>query len=104
MKRLLIVGCALLSSLALAATPKGDAKAGKTLFQTNCSGCHGTKAQGAFGPKLAGDAAKWKFTLFKRALTKGLDDKGKKLQPAMPHFKFTDKEIANIQAYLKTLK
>ncbi|GGJ34674.1 c-type cytochrome [Deinococcus roseus] len=104
MKHVLLIGCTLLASAALAATPKGDAKAGKTLYQTNCSGCHGAKAEGMVGPKLAGDAAKWKFNLFKRALIKGIDDKGKKLKPPMPQFKFTDKQIANIQAYLKTLK
>ncbi|UBV42795.1 cytochrome c [Deinococcus taeanensis] len=28
---------------------------GKTVFTTNCAGCHGAEGQGAIGPRLAGD-------------------------------------------------
>lgn len=104
MKRWMLAVCALLSVSAFAASPKGDAKAGKTLFQANCAMCHGAQAEGKVGPVLKGEVAGWKFDLFKRALTKGIDDAGKKLNPPMKQFKFTDQQMANIQAYLKSLK
>lgn len=32
----------------------GDPARGKSLFATNCSGCHGAGAEGGVGPRLAG--------------------------------------------------
>jgi cytochrome c551 len=32
----------------------GDAARGSTLFQSQCSGCHGDAGQGGLGPRLAG--------------------------------------------------
>jgi mono/diheme cytochrome c family protein len=108
----------LASSVSLAADSKmatmkaGDAKLGKVIFSNNCQGCHGDKAQGGVGPKLAGEVGSWKFDIFKRALMKGIDDHGKALKAPMPNFsqvgfggkKPTDKQLMDLHAYLKTFK
>ena len=110
----IFVGFAVLASgPALAAAP--SLNPGKSIYTTNCAGCHGAKAQGGIGPKLAGDAANWSFALFRRAMLKYVDDHGQPLHPPMPNwgkigFKGdkgkppTDAEIRNLQAYLKTFK
>ena len=56
-----------------------DLEAGKTLYVNNCQKCHGAKAQGGVGAKLAGDATKWEFSAFKNAVLNGVDDENKKL-------------------------
>ena len=89
-----------------------DIKVGKKLYADNCMGCHGSKAQGAGGMKLAGDAAYWDFPIFKRTVMEGIDDEGKqlKIMPVLGKTGFyipkgeipTDAELQDIQAYLKT--
>jgi mono/diheme cytochrome c family protein len=32
----------------------GDVQQGETIFQTQCAGCHGDRAEGGVGPALAG--------------------------------------------------
>jgi Cytochrome c len=92
-----------------------NAPHGKTIFQTNCAGCHGVKAQGKVGPRLSGEVANWTPTLFQRALYKSLDDKGVKLRAPIPLWSkvgfASDKgkaptlsEMQGLQAYLKTLR
>ncbi len=101
----------MLLSSALAA----QVQTGQTIYQTNCAACHGTKAQGGVGPKLAGDSAKWSAAVFQRALLKDVDDKGKMLKAPMPfwgkigfagdHGKAPTKtEMQALQSYLKSLK
>ena len=41
------------TATAAPSTP-GDATRGKTVFETNCAGCHGADAAGGVGPRLAG--------------------------------------------------
>ncbi|WP_293912071.1 cytochrome c [Deinococcus sp.] len=88
---------------------------GKAIYQTNCAGCHGAKAQGNIGPTLVGEVAGWAPALFQRALLKSLDDKGAMLKAPMPQwgkigFKGdkgkapTTAELQDLQAYLKTFK
>ena len=111
MKNLLISASFLLScSLVVAATPDG-----KALYQDNCASCHGAKGQGANGPRLVGDASKWSARLFERAVLSGIDDHGKPLKSAMPHWQNaslksdhgvapTRAEIKAIQHYLNQIK
>ena len=76
----------------LPAVAGGDAAAGKTLFTGKCAGCHGATAAKNFKLKAPTDA-QW---------TKIIKE-GKK--PMMPAFKsLSDADIANIVAYLRTIK
>lgn len=89
-----------------------DAAAGKALYIDNCQRCHGAHGQGGVGKKLAGDAAYWDFSIFKRTVDDGIDDENRKMK-TMPVFSKTgftkaigkipeDADLQNLQAYLKT--
>ena len=103
-----------LSGLPSSALAIPDAKAGKTIYASNCQGCHGNMGQGNVGPALAGEVAGWKYAWFKRAMLQSLDDKGVKLKAPMPLWGKrgfgdtgkppTDAQMTNLQAYLKTFK
>lgn len=91
-----------------------DTAAGKRLYVDNCRRCHGAKAQGDIGKKLAGDAAYWDFDVFKRTVLTGIDDEGHTMKTEMPRWgttgfakpagvKPSDDDLKNIQAYLRTL-
>jgi len=64
------------------------------------------------GPGLKGEVAGWKFSFFKRAVLTAVDDVGKTLSQAMPHWgkqgfagkSPTDAQLRDLQAYLKSLK
>ena len=97
-------------STSIAAVPNGE-----TLFEDNCSVCHGPRGMGGSAPKLVGDASEWKAKLFERAVLTGLDDHGKPLKVPMPHWKDASfksdngvapskAEIDAIQHYLHTHK
>ncbi|HEX9448793.1 MAG TPA: cytochrome c, partial [Dongiaceae bacterium] len=62
-----------------------DTAAGETLYADNCQRCHGAKGLGVVGKKLAGDAAYWDFSIFKRTVVDGIDDENKQLK-TMPVF------------------
>lgn len=111
MKRTFLAMLALLFCSSAMATPPN----GETLFQENCSACHGPQGQGGSAPKLAGDASEWKSKIFERAVLSGIDDHGKPLKAPMPHWKNTGfkadngaapskLEIDAIQQYLHTKK
>jgi len=93
---------------------KGDAKAGKTKYDTNCGGCHGATGKGdgpaaaALNPKpqdhtngkvMNGLADKYLFDIIK--------DGGKAVQKAavMPAAskKLTDQDIWDMVAYIRSL-
>lgn len=94
----------------------GVAAHGKVLFNANCQGCHGANAKGVVGPSLVepGGPADWQFADFRRTLLKGVTPDGKTLNTTMPRFGVTplqpkgqpasDQDLADIQAYLKTLQ
>lgn len=115
MKNLVVAAAALL--LATSA-PAADLN-GKALYQQNCASCHGDNGKGGTkevkGPLLAGDASKWSSKLFERAVLSGIDDKGRKLELAMPHWKDASfksdlghapskQEVAAIHRYLRTVR
>lgn len=93
----------------------GDAADGKVLFEANCQGCHGSNAKGVVGPALVGKdrPAQWPYSAFRRALIEGINIENKQLNATMPRYGQTalqpkgspasDKDIADLQAYLKTL-
>ncbi len=114
MRKLLISTATILLLASAQASVAQDLGAGKQLYGDNCASCHGSEAQGAeVGGKLAGDAAYWDFSIFKRAVMEGIDDEGQQLK-IMPVFEKTgffkpkgqiptDADLQDIQAYLKTL-
>ncbi|GEM47348.1 c-type cytochrome [Deinococcus cellulosilyticus] len=114
MRKTVLLLIALSSGLVLAADPKGNAASGKTLYSSTCQMCHGDKGQGMVGPKLAGTLAKWKFADFKKTLVKGVNPSKKTLAATMPRYDKTpfmgtgkpptDQQMADVLAYIKTLK
>lgn len=115
MKQLVIA----MSSLLIALSASAAGLDGKALFQRNCASCHGDNGKGGTGevkgPPLAGDSSQWSLKVFQRAVLSGIDDKGKALESAMPHWKNasfqSDKgkapskaEVAAIHRYLRAVK
>ncbi len=75
----------------------GDAAAGKELYAAQCASCHGQNAEGAFGPALAGAAIVGNAEQF-NSIVKGGTGSG------MPPFaQLSDKELADLRAYLGSL-
>lgn len=79
-----------------------------------CVNCHGENGKGGYllpdGTTESADIrwsaldkAGFTATTFKKAVTEGTDEKGAALSPWMPQWTVTDKELADIEAYLKTL-
>ena len=67
---------------------------GKTLFATNCSGCHGPEGGGALGPKLAGDPN----IIANPVLVHTVVTKGKGSMPAFPQL--SDAEVYAVANYV----
>jgi mono/diheme cytochrome c family protein len=79
--------------------PKGTADRGEAVYKKNCRSCHGYFAQGGgYGPKLQQNSILQDDDRFWNIVLKG---KGK-----MPGWErsLSVQEIADVQAYLKTLK
>jgi uncharacterized repeat protein (TIGR01451 family) len=76
-------------------TPQGDPQKGSTQYGS-CRLCHGTAGAGGFGPDLAGGRVST-FDQFKRSVREPWG-----VMPALKHI--DDEGLANIYAYLKTLK
>lgn len=115
MKNFFIASTTLLMALSVPAAELD----GRALFLQNCASCHGDTGKGGKmevkGPRLVGDSSKWKLPVFQRAVLEGIDDNGKPLKAAMPHWKDasfkTDagaapskEEVAAIYHYLRTVK
>ena len=86
-------------SASAAAAGAGDAAAGKEAFQEHCSICHGAGAQGFIGPYIAG--VNWGTSGLQTIVRVGIGGYGS--MPAFNADAVTDKDIANIVAYLATL-
>jgi cytochrome c551 len=78
--------------------PAGDQTRGEELYKASCVVCHGQRGSGGIGPRLAGnpvlsnDQAFWKVVYEGRHVMPPLKDA------------VTAQQMADIQAWLKTLK
>ncbi|BFU94834.1 MAG: protein of unknown function [Nitrospira sp.] len=75
----------------------GDAPRGKELYGASCIVCHGAKAEGNIGPRLAGNPLLSNEQAFRKIVHEG--------RHMMPPLKgsITDGQLADILAWLKTL-
>ncbi|MDB5046314.1 MAG: hypothetical protein JWQ08_2364 [Deinococcus sp.] len=85
----------------------GDPSNGRAVFASNCAGCHGQNAEGNIGPALttADGPKSWTLGEFTLALRQGKTPE-RVLNATMPRFsetQITDEQIADLQAYIKTL-
>lgn len=77
--------------------PTGDDKRGEELYHASCVVCHGPRAAGGVGPRLAGnpvlsnDQAFWKIVY-----------EGRHVMPPLKGV-VTEQQMADIRAWLKTL-
>ncbi|WP_064015720.1 c-type cytochrome [Deinococcus puniceus] len=87
--------------------PAGDPSNGRAIFASNCAGCHGANGGGNIGPALnTPDGPKsWTLAEFTLSLRQGKTPE-RELNSTMPRYsetQLTDEQIADLQAYIKTL-
>lgn len=88
----------------------------------SCAGCHGSDGRGGREGGLRPPDITWRHlttpheqgrdrrrpgynaATFARALTEGLDPAGRRLNPAMPRFVMSQRDMANLTAYIKQLE
>lgn len=77
--------------------PMGDNKRGEELYNASCVVCHGSRATGGIGPRLAGNPVLSNEQAFWKTVSEG--------RHMMPPLKgaLTEQQIADTQAWLKTL-
>lgn len=85
----------------------GNAEAGQAVYVGNCAACHSPNGQGQIGPSLVGeDGPKdWTLAQFTATLREGKTP-DRQLSAAMPRYaetQISDDQIADLQAYIKTL-
>ena len=85
------------SSGMASAYPTGDGKRGKELYKASCVVCHGSRAEGGVGPKLAGNPVLSNDQAFWKIVREG--------RHVMPPLKgvVTDQQLADIRTWLRTL-
>ncbi|ALA60327.1 c-type cytochrome [Nitrospira moscoviensis] len=78
-------------------SPAGDPAKGEELYNASCVVCHGPRAAGGIGPRLAGNPVLSNDKAFDRILSEG--------RHMMPPLKdtVTSKQLADIRAWLQTL-
>ncbi|HLZ33908.1 MAG TPA: cytochrome c [Nitrospira sp.] len=79
------------------AHPAGDETRGEELYKASCVVCHGPRATGGIGPRLANNPVLSNDKAFWRIVYEG--------QHVMPPLKgvVTEQQMADIRAWLKTL-
>lgn len=87
--------------------PAGDPSNGRAVFISNCAGCHGANGGGNIGPALttADGPKSWTLAEFTLSLRQGKTPE-RELNSTMPRYsetQLTDEQIADLQAYIKTL-
>lgn len=76
----------------------GDGTRGEKLYAASCIVCHGSRADGGIGPRLAGNPVISNAPAFWKIVHEG--------QHVMPPLKgtLTDQQMADIRAWLQTLR
>ena len=73
-----------------------NADHGKELYAAQCASCHGAKAEGGFGPALAGDPMVGEADDFNKVVVQG--------RGSMPPFSnLSEQDLADLRAYLSSL-
>ncbi len=72
---------------------EGQVENGQEIFQMNCAGCHGIKADGLVGPTLHGVSTRRTSASLIEQVTSGKT-------PPMPQFQPKPQEMADLLAYL----
>ncbi len=89
-----------LSKLPGATVPAGSASAGAKVFSANCASCHGEGGKnGQVGPSLAGAGLKAAQVAYMVRNPQGVDKSS-----GMPKLPLTAKEVADVSAYVASLK
>ncbi len=76
---------------------QGSSKEGERLFRVNCVGCHGISAKGLLGPDLHEVSYRLSEKKIINQIMQGRT-------PPMPSFQMEPKKMADLLAYLKSLK
>lgn len=78
--------------------PAGDSSRGEGLYNASCIVCHNSGAAGGIGPRLAGNPVLSNEQVFWKVVYEG--------RHVMPPLKgaITEQQMADIQAWLKTLR
>lgn len=78
--------------------PAGDSSRGEGLYNASCIVCHNSGAAGGIGPRLAGNPVLSNEQAFWKIVYEG--------RHVMPPLKdaITEQQMADIQAWLKTLR
>ena len=78
----------------------GNASAGAQVFAANCASCHGEGGKnGSVGPSLAGAGLKAGQVAYMVRNPQGVDK-----DSSMPKLPLTDKQLADVAAYVASLK
>ena len=89
-----------LAKLPSAKVAPGNASAGSVVFSTNCASCHGEGGKnGQVGPSLAGIGIKPGQVAFMIRNPQAVDK-----DSSMPKLPLTDKQVADVAAYVASLK
>jgi mono/diheme cytochrome c family protein len=89
-----------LAKLPNAKVAKGDTAAGAKVFSANCESCHGAGGKnGQVGPTLYGMGFKAGQVAYMVKNPQGVDKSS-----GMPKLPLTDKQIADVSAYVASLK
>jgi cytochrome c oxidase cbb3-type subunit III len=95
-----LLGC-VVAAIALSTRTAGGAAdaAGKRLYESNCSQCHGSdgRGRGTVAPSLV--PFQWTYEEALELIRRPVCD-----MPPVPESKLSDAEVAEIVGYLKTLK
>jgi len=80
--------------------PAGNASAGSKVFSANCASCHGEGGKnGQVGPTLYGTGLKAGQVAYMVRNPQGVDKSS-----GMPKLPLTAKEVADVSAYVASLK
>jgi len=89
-----------LAKLPLAKVAPGNASAGSVVFSTNCASCHGEGGKnGQVGPSLYDIGIKPGQVAYMIRNPQGVDK-----DSSMPKLPLTDKQVADVAAYVASLK